>query len=812
MEGLPILPPIDDICTGVMTDTVTFYNDSYCFFCLLDGDARLLLGEDSYTLTGQDVFFIPPDTEYTIHASEPIIFFSTTFNYIFTEQILGSRAWENITCNSAAHRGYNDMTLAQQLASIATVGLGNRTNNRLYLTSQIFGFYHYLKCYHMVTPVRVRPEHLSEKQFKNIGRITAFIDARHAQPLTLGELAQEFHMTPQYMANFIKQALGQTFFEYLADIRLRDAETYVFHSSEPVFRIAAITGFPNQNSFIKAFTARHHISPDQWRDSHPGKASGLISGNLSRISSDDLARDYINNYITIRPLSVPMITESRAENITINTSVQKPCDRPWSMLVNLGYSRSFMHADYRRQLRQMQEQLHFKYGRLLRPFDIVQPVLVDGRQLYDFSRLFQILDFMKDIQILPFLELGNKLYKINTNSFDHIKVRPEDSPADYYEVLMDILPHFLRSSINRYGIDTVSQWKFELWTEHMTLIPGNESPEIYARHFSNIYKIIKELLPDCQVGGPGYNTYAQFSHFEAIMKSQGALDLVPDFITAYIYPYVQDREGRSLPYGFKSSMISPDKNIYRQRLTVLYDYCQKHYPDRELLITEYSADISSRNFINDSIYLATFIAKFNLDGLGLGRGFAYWLLSDIPLEYKDSNKILFGGNGLINRNGIYKPGYHAVHFLMDMGDKQIARGDNYLMTCSDPEHYQLMAYNYAHMHEDFCKDNTSYSSLKNPTAVFEQMEPRDITFTMHQLASGTYRIRHFVINNDYGNLLNEWIRLGAVESLQKNDVDYLQSCSSPHRELYFKDVRGTLEITCHLQPQQVDLYLIDLII
>lgn len=87
-----------------------------------------------------------------------------------------------------------------------------------------------------------------------------------------------------------------------------------------------------------------------------------------------------------------------------------------------------------------------------------------------------------------------------------------------------------------------------------------------------------------------------------------------------------------------------------------------------------------------------------------------------------------------------------------------------------------------------------------------------MTFSLNNLPPGSYRIRHYAINNDYGNLLNEWIRLGAVESLQKSDVEYLQSSSRPYRELYFTEGHGSLDITCHLQPQEVDLYLIDLII
>ena len=147
-----------------------------------------------------------------------------------------------------------------------------------------------------------------------------------------------------------------------------------------------------------------------------------------------------------------------------------------------------------------------------------------------------------------------------------------------------------------------------------------------------------------------------------------------------------------------------------------------------------------------------------------------------------------------------------------MGSRLVSKGSNYLLTRSGNEHFQLILYNYAHMHEDFCRDNTSYASLKNPTAVFEPMEPKDITLSLNPLEAGTYRIRHYTINNDYANLLNEWIRLGAPENLSRGDIDYLTGSSWPHQELYFKEISVSLEISCHLQPQEVDLYLIDRIV
>ncbi len=812
MENLHISALIDNIDTGIITNLANLYNFSYTFLCLLDGEATVDMNKQTFLVPVGSVLFIPPKTTWQLSTNDCAIFFYVSFNYIQAENFLGYKASERII--NTTSQGSSDSLLVEQLASIAATWLEDPKNNRLYLNAQVLAFFHYLKGYYMAERKLQRPEHLSDKQFLNLLKITEFIEENYTRPLSLATLARQFDMTPQYMASFFKHAMGETFFEYLADIRLKKAFDYISRSDETPFYIAAATGFPNPGAFIKAFTSRFCCSPEQWRETHERDFSRLISGNISWITSKSLAKDYINNYVPIRQgISLALRDKRICESHAVPILPGEPFVHPWTYLVNLGYARSFMHVDYRRQLSRMQNTMQFKYGRILRPFDIVEPVLVDGEKLYDFCKIFKVLDLMQQIQLVPFIELGNKLNKINVNSLDRIDFSQVQEAADYYERLFDILPSFLRQCINRYGTDTVSRWQFELWTEHVYVAPGWESPEVYARYFSRLYKIIKDILPECRVGGPGYNTYAPLSHFAAIMEHMSKQGCMPDFISAYIYPYIIEGREEIRTFDREPPMLSPDKTIFYRRMKKIRDFCDEHYPDiKDLIITEYACEVSSRNFINDSIYQATFIAKFNLDALGLAKGLAYWLISDIPLEYKDSNKILFGGNGLINRNGIDKPGFHAAHFLKDMGSRLVSKGSNYLLTRSGNEHFQLILYNYAHMHEDFCRDNTSYASLKNPTAVFEPMEPKDITLSLKPLEAGTYRIRHYTINNDYANLLNEWIRLGAPENLSRSDIDYLKGSSWPHQELYFKEISVSLEISCHLQPQEVDLYLIDRIV
>ena len=804
--------PINDIYTGIITSSALLYNSTYTFFCLLDGDAVITFKDQRLSqLSREDVVFIPPDTQWEISTSDSVIFFVVSFNYLFAENALAYRAFERLTCNAALTRQSPDTWLIQQLASIATAALSDA--GAMLLAALSLNLFQYIGSRYLTDIYPCRPDGLSEKQFRNILKITDYIQTHYTSPITLAALGEVFDMTPQYLSGFFKQATGGTVFEYLEKVRLQRAFDHVARSQETPFYIAAVTGFPNLNAFTKAFTSRYGQTPEQWRKTHPVKPPALLSGSLSRIASPGLSRDYINNYIPLRPSTAPELLKSRdTARICIPAGAGEPYAQPWSQIVNLGFVQSFMHGDYRHQLSQIQEIMHFRFGRLLRPFDIVHPVTVDGCRLYDFSKLFRVLDYMHPIRPLPLIELGNKPPKINVNVMDHVDFNTPQAVADYYEQLLDILPKFLHQCMNRYGADEVSGWQFELWTEHIYIDTSVESPEVYAQYFAKIYRTIKDILPGCGVGGPGYNTGAPLPRFGRVMDCVLATGCIPDFITAYIYPYVPENNEFFVNTKHRP-ILSPDKTIYYRRLKRLRDYCQEHYPEiSRLWITEYACDVSSRNFINDSIYQATFIAKFNLDGLGLADAFAYWLISDISLEYKDSNRILFGGNGLINRNGIYKPGFHAAHFLKDMGERILYKGENCLLTSAHGTHYQLIVFNYAHLHADFCRDNTSYASLKNPTAVFEATDPKDMTFVLSGLAPGNYRIHHYAINNDHANLLNEWIRLGAPENLSRSDIRYLQSRSWPHQELYFKEISGELELSCHLMPQEVDLYLIDKII
>lgn len=95
--------------------------------------------------------------------------------------------------------------------------------------------------------------------------ILDYIHANYDQPLRQGELAEQFHFSKEYFCRFFKKYTGQTFKEYLTGYRLAHAEQMLCNSEKSIVEIAHCNGFPDEQSFIRAFKNHYKESPGKYR-------------------------------------------------------------------------------------------------------------------------------------------------------------------------------------------------------------------------------------------------------------------------------------------------------------------------------------------------------------------------------------------------------------------------------------------------------------------------------------------------------------------------------------------------------------------
>ncbi len=100
---------------------------------------------------------------------------------------------------------------------------------------------------------------------ERIGRITAHIHEHFAAPLSLEHLAELAHLSPFHCHRVYHALLGETIASTVRRLRLQRASGYLANTTLAVAGIARKCGYPNVQSFARAFSAAYGLSPSDYR-------------------------------------------------------------------------------------------------------------------------------------------------------------------------------------------------------------------------------------------------------------------------------------------------------------------------------------------------------------------------------------------------------------------------------------------------------------------------------------------------------------------------------------------------------------------
>ena len=100
-----------------------------------------------------------------------------------------------------------------------------------------------------------------------IGRLQRWIEAHHAEPLTLAGMAEQVHCSPRSLLRRFKLATGLTPVDYLQRVRIAAAEAQLANPQQTVEAVAWAVGYEDRAAFAKAFKRVTGHSPAALRRS-----------------------------------------------------------------------------------------------------------------------------------------------------------------------------------------------------------------------------------------------------------------------------------------------------------------------------------------------------------------------------------------------------------------------------------------------------------------------------------------------------------------------------------------------------------------
>lgn len=90
------------------------------------------------------------------------------------------------------------------------------------------------------------------------------INCNYAKPIRLETFADDNNITPQYLSALFSKETGNTFSNYLRDVRMEKAKDLLKNGNKKVYEVACEVGYPDQKYFSRVFKECVGISAKQY--------------------------------------------------------------------------------------------------------------------------------------------------------------------------------------------------------------------------------------------------------------------------------------------------------------------------------------------------------------------------------------------------------------------------------------------------------------------------------------------------------------------------------------------------------------------
>ncbi len=229
---------------------------------------------------------------------------------------------------------------------------------------------------------------------------------------------------------------------------------------------------------------------------------------------------------------------AQPELITVDANApSRPFPHFWEKMFGSGRAILSLRESYRRDLREVKQATEFEYVRFHAIFhDEVGVYQEDseGRASYNFSYVDQIYDGLLANGVRPFIELSFMPRELAAKDILHpFWYKPNVSPPKDWDKWDPLITAFIKHLVERYGIDEVARWYFEVWNEpNIDFWAGEPKQATYWQLYDHTARAIKKVNTRLRVGGP---TTAQAAWVDVFIEHCARNNVPLDFVSTHVY-------------------------------------------------------------------------------------------------------------------------------------------------------------------------------------------------------------------------------------------------------------------------------------
>jgi len=365
----------------------------------------------------------------------------------------------------------------------------------------------------------------------------------------------------------------------------------------------------------------------------------------------------------------------------------------WEQMFGSGRAILSLRDSYRRDMREVKQITDFRYVRFHAIFHDEVGIYDEddhGQPVFNFSYLDQSYDGLLANGVRPFVELSFMPKKLASKDMLHaFWYKQNIAPPKDYAKWDALITEFAKHLIERYGIDEVSQWYFEVWNEpNLDFWGGEPKQATYWELYDHTARALKAVNARLRVGGPAT---AQAAWADAFIKHCADNQVPVDFVSSHVYGNDKAED------IFGTHEVIPRNQMVCRAIRKVHDQIQSSsMPKLPLIWSEFNASYMNEPLVTDTAYMGPWLADTIRQCDGLVDVMSYWTFSDVFEEQGVVKTPFYGGFGLIAAGGIPKPAFNAFKLLHELGDSRIeVKSDHALATRRSDGSIVVAVWNYA---------------------------------------------------------------------------------------------------------------------
>ena len=385
-------------------------------------------------------------------------------------------------------------------------------------------------------------------------------------------------------------------------------------------------------------------------------------------------------------------TEGSETTVVDASAPAHPFPHFWEQMFGSGRAILSLRESYQQDLRSVHRVTDFKYIRFHAIFHDEVGLYdedADGRPVYDFSYVDQIYDGLLADGVKPFVELSFMPSKLAAaQKLQAFWYKPNVSPPKDWAKWDALIATFVQHLIDRYGIDEVASWYFEVWNEpNLDFWAGEPRESTYWELYDHTALAVKKVNAKLRVGGPAT---AQAAWVDAFIRHCTENNVPVDFVSSHVY----GNDSATDVFGTTEN-IPRDKMVCRAVRKVHEQISQSAKPGLPLIWSEFNASYKNETEVTDSVYMGPWLAETIQQCDGLVDIMSYWTFSDVFEEQGVVKSPFYGGYGLLAEDSIPKPAFEAFRLLHKLGTERLMLNfDSVLATRREDGAIVIAAWNY----------------------------------------------------------------------------------------------------------------------